>query len=654
MGSQVISMLVSIHPMRWLQQRWKETEKPYKHLPTVCWVAHIKCSSLAIALAILGTALFAAHLYGQEPTDSPAASSEVTPLTTGEFLAELDKLATKCDDLGLPEKAAETRNWWPRERTDQAWLAFAMVEPSNTEPSSDLISKWEARFETLRQRHSLHLIEQAKNLLDGGDELHAYRLIWRAYREDPTNKQAKFVLQNLLNSERAESKPRLSTTKHPKFGWEAKTFHRIQLPHFRIVSNADPQIIAAWADQLERLYLIWTQAYPELWLAPGALKNRLAGKNVPLERKSEMDFVLFRSREEYLKQLGINEARIDSSVGYYAPQESSSYFYVDGKDIPLATVAHELTHQILQEASVLRGSEPWETNSDFWVVEAIALHAESLWIGKNFATVGGWESPRLQVARYRSLRENFWIPWEELRKYSAQSWKEQPEISKSYTQSAGLAHYWLDHADPKAREAFFSYLVSVYRNKPSLDKMQELVPIEQWKTEYEDHLQVSKELLYSLNPDRHLEQCVLIGCEMGERGLEFLVPQSDLKWLDLSFLPISDNQTNSLAKLTQLERLSLEGTAIGDPTLEQLLSLKDLEELDLSGTKVSDSGLEALKKLPNLETLWLTNTPITDNSLQLLEELKTLQFLQVDGTQITSDGWKKLIQARPELGAEKQ
>lgn len=597
---------------------------------------------LALAFALVAGSLLQAQ---------DIAAEKVTALPTSEYLLELEKLAKKCDELNLTMQARRTRTWWPATRSDQAWLV--VMEPEETtEPdnSEDLVTKWRSRFQLLRRRHAVFLIDEIQKHLDQKDELAAYRLVWRAYREDPTNSKIRFVLQSFLKATDVESKVRLSTIAHPKYGWPAKTFYRVQLPHFRVVSNAAPSVLEKWTRHLEMIFSVWTQAYPDLWLAPGSLKNRFSGRNVPLERKAEMNVVLFSSREEYLKQIGKSDQFVDNSVGYYAAQEATSFFYVEDDAVAFPTLIHELTHQILQEASVLRGTEPWKSPSDFWVVEALALHSESIWIGSDLATVGGWESPRLQVARYRAMRENFWIDWEALRSLSAETWRQQSELAKIYTQSAGLAHFWLDSSDPKKREAFFKYLLSVYRNKPNPEVLYTTLPLSKFREQYEDMLQVSASMLSQLFADRQLEDCVLIGCELPESGLIFLQEQaSSLKWLDLTFVPIKDEHCKVLSQFQALERLSLEGTALTQTGVAYLEELKNLQELDLTATAMDDAAVPSLVKLSNLETLWLTQTKVSDAALTELAGMRKLTFLQLDETQVSPDGWKIFLQKRPDL-----
>jgi hypothetical protein len=272
-----------------------------------------------------------------------------------------------------------------------------------------------------------------------------------------------------------------------------------------------------------------------------------------------------------------------------------------------------------------------------------------LWIGTSLATVGGWESPRLQVARYRMLRDDFWIDWDELRQYSSTTWKEQKEISKSYTQSAGLAHFWLDHRQPENRQAFIAYLQSVYREKPTPDILTKVIPVSAWKESYQTMLQTPAKLLNRLNPDRPLKECVLIGCKLDEKGMKFLEGQGQLEWLDLAFVDLQDQQLEVLKQLPRLTRLNLEGTPITDASAAYLGELKMLEELDLSQTKIGDEGITKLKDLDHLATLWLTGTAVTDESLEVLGNLPKLEFLQVDGSQISAEKWKSFLTEQGDL-----
>lgn len=110
------------------------------------------------------------------------AQVQEKPLPTTEYLIELENLAGKCDELNLPAEAERTRTWWPKTRADQTWLVFPNAsELSAGAKDQDLVRKWQTRFETLRRRHALFLLEEIQKSLDNKDEITAYRWAWRAH-----------------------------------------------------------------------------------------------------------------------------------------------------------------------------------------------------------------------------------------------------------------------------------------------------------------------------------------------------------------------------------------------------------------------------------------------------------------------------------------
>ena len=72
--------------------------------------------------------------------------------------------------------------------------------------------------------------------------------------------------------------------------------------------------------------------------------------------------MLFRDRDEYVRQLSRAEPRIEISVGYYSQQHQKAFFYA-GDDAVRDTWVHESTHQFFQETGVVAlGSESSPTS----------------------------------------------------------------------------------------------------------------------------------------------------------------------------------------------------------------------------------------------------------------------------------------------------
>ena len=175
----------------------------------------------------------------------------------------------------------------------------------------------------------------------------------------------------------------------------------------------------------------------------------------PFDSARQIKVLLLRDQADYVEALAAEE-NIGVSVGYYDPNRQTSYFYPD-KNLS-ATFYHELTHQLLAEATRLQTAENIGTRGDVWLLEGIAMYMESLWRREgNWTqgcwTLGGWDSPRLQTARNRAVRDGFFVPWEEFSGGRLEQWKADPNISRLYSQAAGIMHVMLDRTNEADRES---------------------------------------------------------------------------------------------------------------------------------------------------------------------------------------------------------
>jgi hypothetical protein len=136
------------------------------------------------------------------------------------------------------------------------------------------------------------------------------------------------------------------------------------------------------------------------------------------------------------------------------------------------------------------------------------------------------------------------------------------------------------------------------------------------------------------------------------KDLESLRSLRHLILLDMSSIPVRDDDLGVLAHLVELKDLSLDrasdsynspraGRNVGrltDRTLVYLQGLKSLNILDLGGNAFTDAGLANLKDLKALKSLGLAKNPITDAGLKHLANLQSLQSLDLDGTKVTDAG----------------
>ncbi len=89
--------------------------------------------------------------------------------------------------------------------------------------------------------------------------------------------------------------------------------------------------------------------------------------------------------------------------------------------------------------------------------------------------------------------------------------------------------------------------------------------------------------------------------------------------LNLSNMPIKDEDLSTISQLESLEKLNLNNSDITGKTLTKLEALSNLKSLSLSGTKVTKETIQSLGKLPNLQEVFVWNTPILEKDLTELK-----------------------------------
>lgn len=563
---------------------------------------------------------------------------------------ELNRLAQICSSLELNAEAAITRSWLPTERQDLNVLFLPDQSPGHG--GTGHRAQWAQQFQMGRVRYAQWLFQQAHGLATAGDEAAAFRMLWQVLREDAEHAEAKRILGTLAKAATVTPRLRRGTTIHPDFGWPAGSYSRIETPHFELTTRGDPQSSVKLAQLMERFYAMWRQVFYPLWSTPGALTKKFEGRNVAWERATEMSVVLLADREDYLKLLGIAEQNAAVSVGYYAPHKQMSFFYAAPNYE--VTLFHELTHQLIAEATNFDASPEAGSTGGVWLTEGIALYMESLMDRGSYWTVGGIDASRLQTARYRALRDGYWADWQTFTTGPGTAWKEDPQIGLLYTQATGLMHLFMDRlSQPAARDALMQALISVYQTQPEFDPLLGLLTSDGVvpQTAYQRELLLGDADVHALCTGRlPCESLVLARSQLTRdswRKLEALA--NHLQWLDLSHSNATAADLEWLGTARQLQRLSVEGTRCDGNLVRHVAALPQLQELDVSGCPIDDAALEPLRGHPHLETLWLTRTQVTDAVLETLDTLPALRFCHIDGSGITAAAWEAFERSHPQL-----
>jgi hypothetical protein len=584
-------------------------------------------------------------IFGHSFASVGRAGESSDILDRQQFQAELVRLEGICKRLSLASEAEICRTWLSPDRTDIQRLYLPGEFPKETGRKE--IDSWRAHFITARKRYAQKLFLEAKSLVDS-DESAAYRRLWQVMREDPDHADAKKALGTMLLglTARPQSKPGI---KIPELT-STSLVPRWQSPNFQLYSRASSKESSALVAQLERFHVLWTQFFYEMWAAPGTLKERMKGANKAWPDTEKIEVMLLANRSEYLQLLGSAEENIGASVGYYNPVRKLSIFYPS--DDLTETIFHEMTHQLFSEASSMKMAPVLDKVEGAWCIEGVALYMESLVQSREGWTVGGLDSKRLQTARYRALRDEHWALFEPFCKGSLQDWKSASDIALTYSHATGLTYVFLDNLlqQPNAKSAYFDYIKAVYEGNQN---PKELLTIlgggeQAAQTKYRQSLTVTDAQLKTLGPAADSVKQLVLSRSILEDWKQ-LEQFKDLRWLDVSFSNIQNEDVAWLPALANMERLNIESTKLDGTVLPQIAKLRKLTELDLSLCNVDDASLAWLVSHPSLETLYLTGTKVTEKSLATLSTLPKLKSCDVRATVISKDAWQAFVEKNPRL-----
>lgn len=487
----------------------------------------------------------------------------------------------------------------------------------------------------------------------------AYVRLWRAHHENPANPSIRRFLGLPLQSA-FESSTRRGRAAPRWLGWRPGSYAQVDTPHFVIYSRADAAASKTVAEDLERSYWIWTQMFFPLWegsaqvtaalkdvSADVPIRTYLQDRSARLTARRKSRIVLFRDAREYASTLGNEIPGIERSTGFYSDEKQTTFLYGSATD-DADTRRHEMVHQLFREAtrSNLGGSMPGE-DSGFWLIEGIAGYFESLVIDGNAATIGGWDAPRLQFARYRMLVGGDRMPMEELITDGRLAAQQRHDIARWYAHAIAQTHRLLDGGHRRDRLWVYRELAEQYKIKTDLPEVE---PANNDLQSMQAFLKIDDAHLAANPPRRSLHQLCLAQCDITAAGLKQIPASPNLRWIDLARLPIDNDAIRRLVpEPTAVEQLTLEATRI-DPELANWLGqAKRLRELDLSWTPMDDSVIASIKDAADLSVLWMTGTKISDESISIISGWKNLSSVDVQRSAITESGIRRLRESHPQI-----
>jgi hypothetical protein len=501
-----------------------------------------------------------------------------------------------------------------------------------------------------RQR-AAELFMLAREALEQNNGSLAFRLAHEVLQFDPNHESARRWLALPATSAGPPISIRVGRRPHPRYAWPAGQYLQIATPHFQITTNDQRATATRLAETLEELHTVWEQLFFDCWGSSAMLRSRDAGKASRRPGRARHQVVMFRQRDEYLQYVQAIEPKAELTRGYYhAPSRTS--FFVGGDSPQVSTWRHETTHQLFQETML--GAGQIGNRQNFWIAEGMALYMESMQRCRQWWTVGGLEADRLQYARFRALREGFYVPLAALAAMDQASLQNDPRIAQIYSQAAGLTHFLMDGANGQYRAALQQYVRQVYQQQDTRDSLTRLTATawDDLDRQYHEYLQVDDQRLLQLDPDIRIGALCLGGTTVSNAGFLGLPRLDAVTWLDMFATRLSDEGTTALDRATKLEQLNLERTGVSDTTVARLNQAIGLKQLDLSGTQISDAAMPTIGRLSQLESLWLANTQVSDEGLRHLVHLKQLRVLDLSGTRCTAAGRQYLQTALPQLSVE--
>ena len=499
------------------------------------------------------------------------------------------------------------------------------------------------------------------------DPWNAYMSVWRSHHRDPANLDVRRLLglplegPSIFQARRGRSSPRW-------LGWQPGTFAQVETSHFSIYSTADEAATRTVAEDLEACFWVWTQLFFPLWEGAAqvssafadyeqgsSIEEYLAEKRPRLSIRRKFQVVLLKDAEQYRKTLQAEGSGIELSTGFYSDSLRTIFLYNSGSDAA-ETRRHELTHQLFREAtrSSLGQTTPGE-QKDFWLVEGIAGYMESMALRGKVALIGGWDSPRLQYARYRVLVGRDQMTPQELMNDGRDQAQQRSDLARWYSHSIAHVHAMMDGGDGEARRWLYHRLSSLYRSRSPMDALANQERIEDrlmqsWGMDLQRYLQVDDRTLLAFPTSRELRVLCLSGCEVTQASLQELPDSSAMTWLDLASIPVGNETIKKLIpQPAQLEQLTLEITKVNDGLSDWISQARGLRELDMSWTPVGDEFLNSIQGCRELSVLWMTGTQLTDKSVDVLIQLQGLESLDVQRTQISPAGLDRIRKAHPRL-----
>ena len=146
----------------------------------------------------------------------------------------------------------------------------------------------------------------------------------------------------------------------------------------------------------------------------------------------------------------------------------------------------------------------------------IAGYFESLLITGAQSTLGGWDCPRIQYARYRALGMRDLIAFDELRRDGRAAAQQNADLARWYAFSIAYTHALLNGTSAANRRWVFQQLATLYQIPIEVP---DAAPPASPERQLIEFLTVDDSDLTNNPTQRIIKELCLAGCEVSPRGL---------------------------------------------------------------------------------------------------------------------------------------
>ena len=424
---------------------------------------------------------------------------------------------------------------------------------------------------------------------------------------------------------------------------------RYESDHFMLLSDVNDERATDVLRDLERFHAVWTQLFFPLWRERGQWDRSVKSSRPRVTIKHRV--VLLSNKARYAEILRAEGPGIGQSTGFYSDLKRVTFLTEDAEkfeDEKAASRYHEVTHQLMTEATDAKARIRPGERRDFWLVEGIACYMESVLFREDQATVGGWQASRLQYGRHRVLATGDQMTWADLVSEGRLAVQQREDLARWYSFAATYTHRMIDEDNGSGLIDTLDRLATVYQMRSPFESNVVNAVVND-ESSLETYLQIDDAELAPAGTTQLRHLC-LTRTSVTSDGLALIEPQTELRWLDLSFLKVTAEMVQSLApNASNLEQLSLEATQIDDSIGPWIGKALHLRELDLSSTRAGDEAFAMIPDETPIETLWLTGSQVTDALIERMISWKRLERVDLQRTAVTEAGLERLRAARPDL-----